>query len=99
MESTRQADHRMACAVRQKLIAADEQIQVRHSQVHLLHDTRAVSVCLDELHRRSEVGAADFHRPRASFRPLFDRRQQTAACNGIKESRGFHVTNKIHRLD
>ena len=87
----------MAGAVREQLIAANEQVETRHGFVHALHDARAEAICLYEIDGWSEVRAADLDRPGASFRPLFDLREQPAARGVVEECGGFSIADEVDR--
>ena len=68
-KAARHADDGVAGAVREQLIAANEQVETRHGFVHPLHDARAEAICLYEIDGWSEVRAADLDRPGAREHP------------------------------
>src|SRR5262245_3381179 len=58
-ETVRHADHGMTSPVGERLIAADEEIEIAERGIELLHDAHAQAVGLDELHGWDEVPGAD----------------------------------------
>src|SRR5262245_34633228 len=89
----------MTGAIGEELVATNEQVNLGHRLIHLLHHTRTEAVGLDELHRGSEVRASDLDRPGALLGSLFDRGQEAAARDVVEERRGLGVTNEIDRGD
>src|SRR3954470_18708421 len=72
VESAWNADDRVTGPVCNQLLTSNEEVETGHCVIHLLHDTGAISVRLDEFDGRSEVCASDLVWPCAPFGPVFD---------------------------
>ena len=66
-EAIGHADDGMTGSIGQRLVTADEQIEIAKRFVELLHHMHAVAIRLDEFDGRDEVPAANLVRPPALF--------------------------------
>src|SRR5262245_10274973 len=89
----------MASAIGKQLVATNEEVNFGHRLIHLFHYARTETVGLDELHGGCEVRASDLDGPGALLRPLFNRCQESAACDVVEERRRLGVANEINRGD
>src|SRR5262245_11073904 len=98
-ESVGDADHRMAGAVGERLVAADEQIEIAERFIELLHHEHAEAVRLDELDGRNEAPGTNLIGTPALFGSLLHRAQQAGARFLVERRGRFRVTDEIDRLD
>src|SRR5262245_32674952 len=89
----------VARAVGQRLVAADEQIEIAERLIHLLHHARAVAIRLNEVDGGNEMSGANFVGPSALLRSVFHGRQDAGARRGVERRRRFRVADEIERLD
>src|SRR5262245_6600937 len=80
-ETVRDADDRMPRAIRQRLVASDEEIEIAERLVDLLHHAHAQPIRLNEFNRRDEVSRANLVGPAALLGPVLDLRQESGASD------------------
>src|SRR5262245_14219284 len=71
-ETGRNAQHGMAGAIRDRLVAADEEIEIAERFIDLLHHAHAKPVRLNELDGRNEMSGPNLVRPPALFGSLLN---------------------------
>ena len=92
VESTGQADLGMAQAVGETTVGPEEQVQIAHRLIHLLHDTHPLAITLDVLDGGREVGCAYLVRPLALLGALLGLRELSPHGDVVERGRGFHVS-------
>ena len=97
VKSAWNANNRVTGPVCNQLLTSNEEVETGHRIIHLLHNTGAISVRLDELDGRSKVCASDLDWPCALFGPMFHLREEAAARGVVEKGGGFGITDEIDR--
>src|SRR5262245_41684273 len=89
----------MTGAGAERLIASDEEVEIAHRFVDLLHHACADAYRLYAFHAGREVGATDFDGPGAHLGSFFRLGEQSAARDIIEERGRFGIADEVNRGD